>query len=174
MWKNKKNILAVIGLLVLLWLCYQLAFKKTWDTYQQKKELESQAQFFRDMPKQLAVLKQKERYYDSLLKEYNLNRGSLQNNLLHTLNTYAEDYQISIIEFKDPHIFNDEKEIMTYTYQFKLQGEYNDLIQLVYQLEQGSKYGELVHVSFLKKKNYRTQKNELTAQVLLQNFEEKL
>ena len=169
MTKKTKNILLVLGFLLTLIICYQLAIVKTIELNTEYKGLKHQESFFKNTPKQVSILKQKERYYDSLLTKLQLNGSSIQNNLLKTINRYAELNNLKLISFLEPHTIL-KNDLTIKTYNFTLEGNYNNIINLIYQLEQKTKFGEVINLHFEKKKNFRTGKHYLQAKVLLKSF----
>tara|TARA_R100001377_G_C3162159_1_gene100073 strand:+ start:200 stop:712 length:513 start_codon:yes stop_codon:yes gene_type:complete len=169
MTSRNKNIALIIGLTALLFVCYKLAISKSVDLVHENKSLEIQEFLFKNTPKELSLLKQKQKYYDSLFNKYQLNGSSIQNNLLKTINATAEENNIKIMSFLEPHI-ELKNNLTIKTYQFVIEGDYNNIIQLVHQLEQKSKFGEIINLHFEKKKNFRTGKSFLEATVLLKSF----
>ena len=169
MTNKTKNILLVGGLLLAIILCYKLAIVKTVALNSEYNALKQEEVLFKNIPKQLSVLSQKQKYYDSILSKYELNESSLQNNLLKIINSYSESNSIKVISFLEPHIYNKEN-LKVKTYQFTLEGEYNSIIKLIHKLEQDTKYGEITNLHFEKKKNFRTGKYYLQANVLLKSF----
>jgi len=169
MTKKTKNILLVAGFVLTLVICYKLAISKTIEQKQQYTALKQQETLFKNAPKKLSLLKQKEIYYDSLLTNYQLDGSSIQNNLLKTINTFADTNYIKVISFLEPHIII-ENDLTIKTYKFILEGNYNAINKLIYQLEQKTKFGEIINLHFEKKKNYRTGKHYLQANILLRSF----
>ncbi|WP_299884437.1 hypothetical protein [uncultured Lacinutrix sp.] len=169
MTSKNKNIALLIGFLFVLILGYQYAISNTIALRKEFNSLKKQELLFKNAPKQLSILKQKEKYYDSLLVKYQINGSSIQNSLLKSINTFANTNSIQLISFLEPHVI--QKDNLTYnTYLFTLQGNYNDILQLIYKLEQGTKFGEITNLHFERKKNYRTGKNYLQASVLMRSF----
>ena len=150
-------------------LCYQLAIEKTFALRKEYNSLRQQESLFKNSPKQLSLLKQKEKYYDSVLTKYQLNGSSIQNNLLKTINSFAEDYNLKVIGFLEPHIFN-QNDLIIKTYGFTLEGHFNAILKLTHKLEQQTKFGEIINLHFEKKKNFRTGKYYLQAKLLLKSF----
>jgi hypothetical protein len=169
MTNKTKNIILVIGFLLALILCYKLAISKTVVLQKQYETLNHQKVLFENTPKLVSLLKQKEKYYDSLLSKYHLDESSFQNNLLKTLNTFADSSHIKVINFLEPHTIK-QNDLKTNTYQFTLQGDFNAILSLVYQLEQGTKFGEIIGLHYKKEQNYRNGKYYLQAKVLLKSF----
>lgn len=169
MTKRQKNIVLVIGFILALFICFQLAISNTLEQKNQYETLKLESKVFENSPKQLSILKQKETYYNSLLEKYQLDGSSLQNNLLKTINAFAEQNGIKVISFLEPHI-TQRNELEIKTYQFVLEGNYSSINKLVYKLEQDTKFGEIINLHFEKKKNYKTGKSYLQASVLLKSF----
>lgn len=167
--KKQKNIALIIGFISILILCFQLAINKTLQQKKQYNTLEKQELLFKNAPKQLSLLKQKEVYYDSLLTKYQLDGSSIQNNLLKVINAFAKDNNLKVVSFLKPHTIV-ENDLVIKTYEFVIEGNYNDINQLIYQLEQQTKFGEIINLHFEKKKNFRTGRYYLQARVFLRSF----
>ncbi len=169
MTNQNKNTVLVVGFIIVLTVCYQLAISNTIVLKKQYNELKQQELLFKNAPKQLSLLKQKQNHYNRLLKKYQLDGSSLQNNLLKTINTYSNTHDIKVVAFLEPH--NTLKEdIIIKTYQFTLEGNYNGILKLIHKLEQDTKFGEIKSLHFKKEKNYRTGKYYLQAKILLKSF----
>lgn len=163
---SKNNIL--LGSIVLaLFICYKLAIQKTIVFRNEYQELVTETSSVKEIPRQLAVLKKKEKYYDSILQNMDLEDTSLQNNLLRVLNEEVLLNNLDIIDFNQPHIHQNELN-ETHTFTFKLKGEFVDILKTIHALEQKGNFGKIVHLDFVKKKNYRTNKYSLSASVFLQ------
>jgi len=169
MTNKTKNILLLLGFLLALILCYQLAISKTFILKNEYNSLKQQQALFINTPKQLSLLKQKQKYYDSLLTKFQLGGSSIQNSLLKTINTFAKDNDLKVIRFLEPHVIN-RNDLTIKTYGFTLEGNYNAILQLTHKLEQETKFGEIINLHFEKKKNFRTGKYYLQAKVLLKSF----
>jgi len=166
---KQRNIALVIGFVIVLILCYHLAISKTFEQKQQYNTLKAQELLFKNAPKQLSLLKQKDVYYDSLLTKYQLEESSIQNNLLKVINVFANENKLKVVSFLEPHIIA-KNELVMKTYEFVLEGDYNSINNLVHQLEQKTKFGEVINLHFEKKKNFRSGKYYLQARILLRSF----
>lgn len=164
-----KNIILLIGFLLITYISYKLTISKTLALKKEYKELKQQEILFKNVPKQLSVLKQKEKYYDSLLTKYQINGSSIQNSLLKTINLIAEKNNLKVVSFLEPHLFETEN-LIHKTYLFTLEGEYNSILQLTYKLEQDTKFGEIINLHFEKKKNFRKNKHYLQAEFLFRSL----
>ncbi len=171
MTQKNKNIALIIGLILVLFVAYQYGFAKTVALRKEVSKLQDQKEAYQSAPTQLAALANKEKQLDEILKKNNVEGNSLQNNILKVLNTLSADSEFAIIAFEEPHSYLDESSQKTATtYNFTLQGDYTSLINVVYALEQTYSFGNVIHVSFEKKKNFRTGKSFLQCQVLLQRI----
>ncbi|HET8885641.1 MAG TPA: type 4a pilus biogenesis protein PilO [Salinimicrobium sp.] len=166
---KQKNILLIIGFFTALILSYKLAFSKTFLLKNEFNQLKKEEAILENIPKQLSVLKQKETYYDSILTRYQLTESSVQNNLLKTINSFSQENDLKVVDFSEPHIVS-QKDLTIKTYQFSVEGDYNSIVHLVYQLEQETRFGEIINFHFQKRKNYRRGKYYLQAHVLLRSF----
>lgn len=167
---DKRNKLLAGGLLLLLVLSYYLALDKTLVLRRTSQELSSEAAQFSDISGKLAVLQQKQRHYDSLLVQMNMDDSSLQNNLLKQLNRQAALHDIKVMDFNPAHTHESEGTRFD-TYSFDLRGNYTDILKVLYDLEQKGNYGEIVHLAFEKKKDYRTRRYHLDAMVFVQQLQ---
>ncbi len=164
---DTKNKLLLLGIAILLFASYSLAINKTLMLRTEAKRLANQVEQFKDIPKKLSILSQKETYYDSILGKMDLVDTSIQNNLLRTINQEANKHQIQVMDFNQPHIFQMGDNNL-HTFSFKLSGNYTDMLKVIHTIEQKGNFGEIMHVDFSKKKNYRTNKYHLGATVFLQ------
>ena len=162
-----KQIATVFGFIIVSFLCYKLTVSKTITLKKDYTDLNQQEILFNSTPKQLSVLKNKKVYYDSILTTHSLKGSSIQNNLLGLINTNS--YGVRVVAFIEP-IKQEKNGVETKLYQFTLQGGYNQLSKLIYQLEQHTKFGEIINLHFEKLKNYRTNSYYLQAHVLLKSY----
>lgn len=168
--QRTKNTILVIGFVMIVIMAYKYAISNTLQLHNDYKSLKKDADIYNNLPLQLAALKQKEKYYDSLLIKYQLNGNSVQNSMLSTINAYAEKHNLKIVSFLEPHQII-EQDLIINTYKFTLEGGYNAIVNLLHQLEQKTKFGEIINLNFEKKKNYRSGTYYLQASVLLSGIE---
>lgn len=166
----KNRLLAVLLAVVLfIVLSYQMAIKPTVEVRTHYKQLVSKINLSKNLPEELSFLTNKETYLDSVLSELTQGSSSIQNNLLRFLQEQSRENAIRISEFSKPHVVEQEDYHIA-TYQFKLKGGYTALLKTLYALEQKGIFGEVVHVNYQKKKNYRTRKEHLEATVFVQQL----
>ena len=170
MTNKKKYILFLVCSIALLIISYSLAFSKTISLrkeYLKKKKSES---IYKDIPNQINLLSKKQVYYDSILKKFNLNTSSLENNLLKQLNKYADKNNLKIKVFNAPHILLHHQSTYT-TYNFTLEGEFSNLLKVISSIEQSGTFGEVIHIDFKKEIDFRTKRKYLDATVFIQNIQ---
>ncbi|UGU18138.1 hypothetical protein LS482_09685 [Sinomicrobium kalidii] len=167
---RNKNIAAVAGFILALILCYVLAISNTIRTKREYNTLKAEEALFNNIPGQLSVLNEKNAYYDSLLRKFRIGGTSMQHNLLKAVNRNAEELDLKVIAFNEPHIFEKDG-LQVHTYNLTVEGGFNDILAFVYRLEQQTGYGEVVNLYLEKKKNFRTGKEYLQAQLLIRNFD---
>ena len=167
---KQKNIALLLGFVLFLWLAHQLSFSKTIKLKKQYASLTKDALLFKNSSQKLSRLQQESRYYDSILKSKHIATDrSFQNNLLSTINSFADSTNIKVVSFQHPHVFEqDDAEILTYS--FTLQGSFIEVIQLIYQLEQRFKLGKVISVNYLKKRDYRKRSDYLECTILLRRI----
>lgn len=167
---NRKNKLLLFGFLVALYICYSFAISNTISYY---KEYHSKNEMITDktsLPKLAHQLRQKEKQLDQMLSHYNITTSeSFQNDLLKQLNTYSDSYHLKIIDFKEPHSIS-EKGILTASYIFSLEGSFNGCLALLNKVENNPSLGSIKHLNFTKKRNYKTNVDQLFVEVILQNY----
>lgn len=166
---KRKNRLLIAGFALLLLICYQFAIKNTLEEKNRYNQLKKEEILFQNIPKQLLTLNKKKEYYDSLLAKYQIGETSLQNSLLKNINKNAKELNLKVIDFNEPHI-TVKNDLQVSTYSITIEGTFNNITQLIYRLEQKTRFGELVNVHFIKHKNYRTRKNYLQATIMLQSY----
>mgnify|MGYP003636214383 CR=1 FL=1 len=169
MTQQNKNRLLVAGFIVLLILSYRFSISKTIETKQALNAIENEAIGFDDMLSMNLSFKQRERNVDSILNKSNLDNTSIQNNLLDVLNAESAKGLFRIEKFESPHAFS-EKEVTITSYIFNLQGSYEQMEDILYQLEQKYNFGQIVHVGFERKRDYRKRKDYLECTVIVENF----
>lgn len=164
---SNKNKLLFLGIIIMGILSYNLAIVKTFEARKEFSRLKTQTEKVKDIPKQLSILAQKENQYDSILKRMDFIDTSIQNNLLRVINQEAKSNHVKVIDFNEPHISLIENDQL-YTYSFKLNGNYTDILKVIHIIEQKGNFGEIVHIDFLKEKNYKTRRYNLGVTVFLQ------
>lgn len=165
---NRKNKLLVIGFLVVLYICYSFAISNTLNYYNEYKNKQQEIAEDSDTPKLVAQLVQKEKQLDQVLSNYDVKISeSFQNDLLKQLTTYSDTFHLKIVDFKEPHIIS-QKGFITTSYTFSLEGSFNGCLALLNKVENHPMLGNIKHLNFIKKRNYKTNADELFVEVIMQ------
>ncbi len=165
-----KNRVLLLGVVLILLLCYRFAISNTLNIRQEHATLQAEQRLFENAPEQLALLVKKQKHYDSILNKMNLGNTAMENNLLRIINLEVEKQQLKLLDFNEPHIAAVAANQLN-TYDFTLEGSFTGILKTIYAIEQKNSFGEVVHLDFQKKRNYRTNKYYLTARIFIQNIE---
>lgn len=165
---NRKNKLLLLGFVSALYICYSFAISNTIDCYKEYHLKSEKITENNSAPKLAFQLRQKEKQLDVLLSRYNINASeSFQSDLLKQLTAYSDFYNLKIIDFKEPHIIA-EKGFTTTSYIFSLEGSFNDCLALLNKMENNPTLGSIKHLNFMKKRNYKTNVDQLFVEVIMQ------
>lgn len=167
--KKKFILLMVVSILILI-ASYSFGFSKTLQARRNYQEIKKQEELYKDVPKQIQLLSKKKVYYDSILTQMNLSNTSLENSLLKIINNNTKTANLKLQNFNTPHLYLDDNAKLL-TYNFKLEGNYNSLLKLIYTIERNGSFGEVIHLDFLKEQDFKTKRKYLTAKVLIQNMQ---
>lgn len=164
---NRKNKLLLLGFILTLFLCYNLAIKKTIYYYQQFNSQEEQIHSLNNSPNVLAHLKAKEKQMDQWLTKNDNFSKSFQNELLKHLNDYCSSHNLKIIDFKEPHkIIENKTELNSYS--FAVEGNFNSVLGLINKVENNPGLGFIKHLATEKKINYKTNSEYVVTTVIIQ------
>lgn len=166
---RQKNIVLVIGFLFSLWGSYHFAIKRTLELSSQVAQLEKDKELVENASQRIFGLQRQNKYLDSILKVRELSIGtSFQQTLLQKINILQHQDNFKISGFNQPHR-TIENNTMVSTYDFELQADFRTLLDNLNKLEEAS-LGNLVSVSFEKRRNYRTNRWELYGKFYLQRL----
>lgn len=168
MTQRKKNKILIVVAIISLILTYHLGITKTVSEYYRFVNLKGKSKIFQNNTDQFKNLKELNIYYDSLLIDQKWTGISLQYDLLNALTSYAPKHGIYINKFSNPYQVILEDGVLN-TYSFSVRGSYNNLISLINWLEQMHNFGEIIHLSFIKKNNRKSNTDYLELEVLLQS-----
>ena len=166
---DTKNKYFIVGFTLMCILCYKMGLEKTYilaNRYYDNIVLQESKI---TLPEQMTELNAREKLLNQRLKNLNLGELSDQNRLLKILSKNVEKNQLKIIEFGSPHLVTEEKETVE-TFILKLEGGYHGILKTLYALETHKGLGIISHVAFQKKRNYRTKRYYLQANVHLEQI----
>lgn len=168
---KQRNIIVLIGFLLLLLVCYKIPIAQMLNAKKEYNKLEQESNLFSNIPQKISSLNKEKVYLDSILSKYQFSADkSFQSNLLETIASFSEQHSLKVITFDEPHShFKNETTLNTFS--FSVRGTYNNILGLIHELEQIKKLGKVLSINFEKKKNYRTNISYLEAIILLQRIE---
>lgn len=165
---DKKNKLLLLGFLIVLYVCYSFAISNTINYYKEYSNKQEEIAADKDMPQLVGKLIQKEKQLDQVLSGYNVNISeSFQNDLLKQLTSYSDSYKLKIVDFQEPHSIT-QKGFTTTSYIFSLEGSFNGCLAVLNKVENNPTLGSIKHLNFIKKKNYKTNTDQLFVEVIMQ------
>ncbi|HLN74520.1 MAG TPA: hypothetical protein VK205_14605 [Prolixibacteraceae bacterium] len=166
---QNKLLMMMLGSVILLFLAWNMAIKKTIVAFKNVRELNNN----------ITSIEQKSLHKNQLLDQI----GQLNNvlgigeNKIQTESIFEELVNICkaidnvrIVNFPDIHQMEANGYKIT-TIFASFEGSYADLLTLVYQLERNKKIGRLVSVDFKKSKDLKKGSEFLNLTILLQNYE---
>lgn len=164
---KQKNIGLLVGFLVSIFISYHFAIKQTVEVKKRNVALLKEKKLVDNAATKIQYLHQKNNDLATFLISNNVSiESSFQQMLLERITEFSKERDIDVIAFNQPHkIENNQTTIETYS--FKLKGDFVSLLKLINYLEH-QQLGELISINFEKKKNYKTNRNYLTATVFLQ------
>lgn len=166
---KQKNITLIIGFISLLVISYVFAIKKTSTLKSRLETQKKEKELLANASSRIFNLQQEDKYLDSILQKKELSiEYSFQQTLFKKINDFSKNKIVEIIAFDEPHEILQNKTKIS-TYHFKIKGEYSSLLQLVNLLEK-SQLGKIISLNIEKKKNYKTNRNELIGTFYLQKL----
>lgn len=151
-----------------LYICYSFAISNTITYYKEYRSKNEMITDNNNTPKLAHQLRLKEKQLDVLLSRYNITTSeSFQNDLLKQLSAYGDTYHLKIIDFKEPHVIT-EKDFTAISYIFSLEGSFNGCLALLNKMENNPTLGSIKHLTFTKKRNYKTNTDQLFVEVIMQ------
>lgn len=164
-----KNKYLLAGIVAMLLLSYRLAIHRTLALREAYGKNMEKKESISNLPMQLSMLGQKEKVLDGQLAALDASGSSAQNNLLKFLNREATKNKVKVIDFNAPHVVEGENGSIQ-TSIFLLEGGYTDILKTLNALENRGIHGAISHVRFEKKKNFRSKRTYLQAQVFLERM----
>ncbi len=167
-YKQKLRLL-VVGSLLFLIGCYQLAIKNTIHAYNENRNTEVAIAGSATALNNIAA-------YNAKLAMYNENLGSFEFNdqvnhedAFAKITAYCGLHKIKVAAIPDLSI-NKHPEFDVYTSEIVVQGDFISLLKLVHWLEQKEKVGRISAIHFFKKKEKRSKKQKLNVRIYIQNI----
>jgi hypothetical protein len=164
----KKEYLLVVAALLLALVSYQLAFKKTIEASQLNSQLKKRLAQSTDVRYQPGYLERKNNNLSDLVSHFKADTIGLRNNILNTISTIAEKENVKVSEVPplDPVYLTDKYVIQ----KLNLEGDYNGLEKVIYQIQSTAQIGFLRAVTFkiIQSPSLHGNLNKLTLEISLE------
>lgn len=105
---------------------------------------------------------------DDIIGGNNLKPELVQPNILDFIT--GQDMETNVVSIEDVHLHSDS-EFKIYSNQIVVEGAFNDLVTLLYNIEKQYKESRIVSTKLYSKKNYQTNTTKLYLKIILQNYE---
>lgn len=150
-------------------LCYKGAIKKTIEVRKQLKITNEQLSELNDDPKEIVDLQtQLDSLNNTVEKLYN--KSSLQDIILDRIVKYCNQNNVLIKEFPESQILEKDNYIIKTNY-ILLEGSFQQLIILLYNIEQKYNLGKVSSLKFYTTTNSKTRLPQLYLELYIQNIE---
>jgi hypothetical protein len=167
---NNKNKILIFTSILFAVIVYKIAISKTFYYCTSFNSTKERLKNSEDEKKLLDFLCAKNKKLDEILKNNNSPKNSLtyQNHLLKTISNLSELHKVKVIYFEEPEIVNNEREKIT-RYEFAVEGNFNNVILFLNQLESQPFIGKILHFSTEKKVNYKEKQNKIITTIVLES-----
>ncbi|WP_124981832.1 hypothetical protein [Nonlabens xiamenensis] len=161
---DKRNIILIMIILVIIVISWQFTVKNTFAYHQELKTINIQG--LKEKQRNLERLASQNRMIKTKLAENNISQKDLRTLLLQ----YTKEAQsLEIVNYNDEIVISGDLSIVKY-HQLQLKGQYRELIQFIDQLLQDSSNTRLVSASWLvHKRTYRESEHLSLELILLSN-----
>lgn len=148
----KKEYLLIAGTLVLFWICYQLAFKRTIEAWQLHSQLNSQLTRQADVSYQPGYLERKNSNLSRIIASFRIDSVMFRSNTITEIAALAEkeDAKLSAVPTEQLY-YHTEHYILQ---QVEFEGDSFSLISLLNTLQKANNIGYVRSVSFKVKANH--------------------
>ena len=162
---QQKNMLLIIGSLLLAFIAYQFSFSKTLNAASQNKQLQQKLIEAKSANQRIQQLEQQLATLDGNVRTEGYNPEVL----FRAISQFCTQNDLKVLTFPQANnLENGNYEMITN--EVEISGAYQDIVQLAYLIEQGKKLGRLASLSFKKEKNLRTKTTILKGKLYIQNI----
>lgn len=168
--RNNKNKILIFTSILFAVIVYKIAISKTFYYFTSFNNTKEQLKNSENTEKLLDFLHAKNKKLDEILKNNNSPNSALtyQNHLLKIISDLSELHKLRVINFEEPEIINNENKKITH-YEFALEGNFNNVIIFLNQLESKPFIGKVLHFSTEKKLNFKEKQNKIVTTIVLES-----
>ncbi len=106
---------------------------------------------------------------DRTIGKSNLKPDKIQQEILNALARHSKKYNVSLESIEETHTYKNV-DFSILSNEVVLEGRFNNLTKMIYDLELNFDYARLINVEFYKKKILSTKKTKLYAKILFQHY----
>lgn len=164
---RQKNRLTLAAAILLIYMIYSMAIKKTVVQYNDYKESLIQMQKLQTAPAEISRIRSEIKQMESAM---NMSTGSKvfnQEKLLEVISSFSQKNDLVIREFPEREVLN-QNDLTIETALIKLEGRYTDMVKMIYLLEEEKKYGRIASAGFVSVRDPRTKKTTLNSTLYFQ------
>jgi hypothetical protein len=162
----------MIGVVLMLYISYQLSFKKAYNSYSEYCDLKNQFDSIQSAPAEIKNVEKQLADIELAVGMSPDTSSNFQKLLLEKVSKYCQNNNLVLKEFPKT-IFCSNSDFEIETNQIVVEGTFLNILNLLYELEKGFRMGKLVSVRFNTLKDYKTGINNLLANLYFQNFKKK-
>jgi hypothetical protein len=166
---KRKNQLLWIGTIVFLLFVYNTVLSKTIDLYVNHGKLSQNVKDGTIAPEKKKNLQAQMEFFNNSLNKYFSDSLKNREYILGLVSEFCNKHSLLLKEFPETTI-DFEKDFEIETNVLVAEGNFIDLLKLVYYLEQEAKVARPASVNFEKKFDFRRKKDVLTVSIFLQNI----
>jgi len=160
---NKKNKALIISSIIVFYIIYLMAIKKTIYYKSKAYELTDKNDIEQITEKKEYELMIKNKKLESILSRFNYTDNNFENYLLQFTSIKADSLGLSISNFQEPVTTNN---ITHYT--LTLLGDFNKILYLINTIDNNPILGNIIHVNTEKKINYKTQREDIITSITIE------
>ena len=166
---KKKNLLLMGGSVLFALIIYFSAIKNTLDLYTRCNELVEQLLQADNASYQMIQLQKELQEIESIYGDNKETSSNHQQVLLETISNYCSGNNVILREFPKSTVFN-EQDFSVESNMVVVEGSFNNLLRLIYLLEQKNKTGKIASVQFQTKNDFKTKQLALIASIYIQTI----
>jgi hypothetical protein len=166
---RKKLLMLGLAFLLAILLVYSLALKRTLGLKKQCDELTLKLNNNQNIPQLLFDMNNKSVNLQTIVGNSIINQDNIQELILEECSQYGLTNRTVLKNLPRPHKYQTNT-YMIETCIVEVEGEFNDLLVLLYRFEQVLKLGKVVSVQFIKEEDRMTKENHLYLKMYIQNI----
>jgi hypothetical protein len=165
----KQKFYALIILFIMLLLAsYKKTFKHVFSAQNELSLIEERITESNVSDQDLYVLNSQLTDLDLFIRGQNAEPQLVQHEILDFIT--RSNFKVDVVNIENVHLFKDT-DFMIYTNQLEVEGDYIDLMKLLYSIENKFESSRVVSLAFYVKKDFRNKRKRLILKLILQNYE---